>query len=120
MKGMLIVVTAIALLVLPAFAALAVDCNKGVTGESMAASEPAAAVAEVTDAAGESVVGTVVNVGNKICPVSGEQIGSMGEAIVVEYEGKAYNLCCAGCVAAFNSDPQKYIGIVNQELEASQ
>lgn len=59
------------------------------------------------------------NVGNKICPVSSEEIGSMGEGIEVEYEGKIYNLCCSMCIKDFKSDPEKYIKIINEELENS-
>jgi len=60
----------------------------------------------------------VVNVGNKICPISGEKTDEMGEPFIVEYEGKAYNLCCAMCAKDFKKDPAKYIQKVNEELEA--
>ena len=32
-----------------------------------------------------------IEVGNKICPVSGEEIGKMGPAAQYEYKGKIYN-----------------------------
>ena len=60
-----------------------------------------------------------VNVGNKICPVGGEKVGEMGEAYEVEHEGKIYNLCCMMCAKDFKKDPQKYIDMINDELEAS-
>ena len=64
-----------------------------------------------------------VDAGNKICPVSGEQIDKdVGEGFkpspTYEYEGKIYNFCCAGCIDEFKKEPQKYIDKVNQELEA--
>lgn len=60
----------------------------------------------------------VVNVGNKICPVSGEAIDSMGESFKVEHEGKEYNLCCKMCVKDFEKNPEKYIKIVEAEVAA--
>lgn len=58
-----------------------------------------------------------VNVGNKICPVSGEEIGGdMGEGVEVEYKGKIYNLCCAMCKKDFLKDPEKYIKKVETEM----
>lgn len=58
----------------------------------------------------------VVNVGNKICPISGEAVGKMGPAVQHEYKGKIYNLCCAGCVASFKGDPEKYVKIVEEQM----
>lgn len=42
---------------------------------------------------------------NKICPVSGDSIGAMGEAPTVIWKGQAIRLCCAGCVKPFSKDP---------------
>jgi len=59
------------------------------------------------------------NVGNKFCPVSGEEIkadSAMGEGVHMAYQGKIYNLCCPMCVKDFKKDPQKYIAIINEEL----
>lgn len=58
-----------------------------------------------------------VNAGNKICPVSGEEIKE-GETYQVEYEDKIYNLCCKACMKDFKKDPQKYLKKVEEELEA--
>ena len=49
-----------------------------------------------------------IEVGNKICPVSGPEI-KKEEVYQVEYEGKIYNLCCKMCLKDFKKDPQKYI-----------
>ena len=54
-----------------------------------------------------------VDVGNKICPVSGEKINEKLKA-TYEYKGKIYNFCCKACVKDFKKDPQKYI----EKLEA--
>lgn len=59
-----------------------------------------------------------VNVGNRICPVSGERVGQGGmESATYEYEGKIYNFCCASCIDGFRKDPGKYIKKVEQELQ---
>lgn len=50
-------------------------------------------------------------VNNKLCPVTGEAIGSMGEAPVVVYKGKVVTLCCKGCIKTFAKDPAKYLAI---------
>ncbi|MCB9757003.1 MAG: TRASH domain-containing protein [Candidatus Omnitrophica bacterium] len=64
-----------------------------------------------------------VEVGNKICPVSGEKIpapgekGEMGEAVKYEYNGKIYNLCCPMCVKDFKKNPEKYSAIAEKEVK---
>ena len=57
-----------------------------------------------------------VNVGNKICPVTGEKIEEKAK-MAYEYKGKIYNLCCSACVEEFKKNPDKYIQIVNEELK---
>lgn len=49
--------------------------------------------------------------GNKECPVTGEENGTMGKGPVVVYKGKAVQLCCKGCVKSFAKDPDKYLAI---------
>lgn len=57
-----------------------------------------------------------VSVGNKICPVSGEAVGSMGEGVQVEHEGKVYNLCCAMCEKMFKKDPDQFVKNIEKEI----
>jgi YHS domain-containing protein len=47
----------------------------------------------------------VVDIGNKKCIVSGDDVGSQ----TVEYQGKLYHLCCTDCRADFKKDPAKYV-----------
>lgn len=67
-------------------------------------------------------VAAPVEVGNKICPVSGEKIlapgakSDMGEAVQYEYNGKLYNLCCPMCIKDFKKDPDKYAAIADKEV----
>lgn len=44
----------------------------------------------------------------KICPVSGKPLGSMGDPVSVDVNGQKLYVCCAGCVNAVKSDPAKY------------
>ncbi|MEI6438446.1 MAG: YHS domain-containing protein [Candidatus Omnitrophota bacterium] len=59
-----------------------------------------------------------VNVGNKLCPVSGEKVSAdSGMApVTYEYKGKVYNLCCGGCIAKFAAEPEKYSKIAEEEV----
>jgi len=59
-----------------------------------------------------------VEVGNKICPVSHEEVGKGGmEPYKVTYKGKVYNLCCSMCAKDFNKDPEKYSKIAEDEIK---
>jgi len=57
-----------------------------------------------------------VEVGNQICPVSGNKVGEMGEIVKYEYKGKIYNLCCPACIKDFKKDPEKYSKIAEEEV----
>jgi YHS domain-containing protein len=73
-------------------------------------------------AADEAATATVqpVEVGNKVCPVSGEEIDSSSgmKAATVEHNGKIYNLCCAMCEGEFKKNPEKYSKIAEDEVAA--
>ena len=56
-------------------------------------------------------------IGNKHCPVTGEEVGKMGAPITFEYNGKVYNLCCPGCKNAFRNDPEKYSKIAEEDVK---
>ena len=53
---------------------------------------------------------------NTICPVMGGEVGK-DTPFKVEYKGKTIGLCCAGCITAFNKDPEKYIGNLDTKEE---
>ncbi|MBI3601988.1 MAG: hypothetical protein HY209_03750 [Candidatus Omnitrophica bacterium] len=58
-----------------------------------------------------------VEVGNTICPISGNSIYAMGGPLKYEYKGKIYNLCCGGCIRRFESDPERYSKIAEDEAK---
>ena len=72
-------------------------------------------VAQPTPPAAQSV--QAVEVGNKHCPVSGKEVGVMAPAFKYEYRGKVYNLCCPGCISTFNSNPEKYSKIAEDDAK---
>lgn len=49
-----------------------------------------------------------------ICPVSGRKLGDMGEPYIIKYSGKTVKLCCSACLKEFNTDPAKYMAILNE------
>jgi YHS domain-containing protein len=53
----------------------------------------------------------------KICVVSGDKLGEMGDPYVYEYEGREIKFCCKGCVKDFKKEPAKYIKKI-EEAEA--
>lgn len=87
--------------------------------------EKASAMTQSTDSAKDMRVATeedikkLPNVGNKMCPVSGNPVddGSMGEAVKYVYNGKIYNLCCQMCVKDFKKNPEKYSAVAEKEVK---
>jgi len=54
--------------------------------------------------------------GQKTCPVSGKALGAMGQPIAVTVKGTTIYLCCNGCVAKFNANPDFYLAKVQKEV----
>jgi hypothetical protein len=54
--------------------------------------------------------------GQKTCPVSGKSLGAMGKPIAVKVNGATVYLCCNGCVARFNANPDFYLAKVQKEV----
>ena len=45
----------------------------------------------------------------KLCPVTGKLLGSMGVPLKVALRGRTVFLCCAGCSGAIEADPEKFL-----------
>ncbi|MGB6220029.1 hypothetical protein [Haloferula sp.] len=43
------------------------------------------------------------------CLVSGEELGSMGDPVVITHEGQDIKFCCDSCIPKFEKDPAKYL-----------
>lgn len=55
----------------------------------------------------------------KICPVTGKPLGSMGAPIKVMVEGRAVLICCEGCEGPLVKSPEKYLAKLKAGGEAS-
>lgn len=53
--------------------------------------------------------------GQKTCPVMGEELGSHGPAIPVTVQGQTVYVCCKGCVAKVQRDPDTHLAKVMAE-----
>lgn len=50
----------------------------------------------------------------KVCPVSGEPLGSMGKPYKVTVKGQDVFLCCPGCESEIKAEPDKYLAKLNK------
>jgi YHS domain-containing protein len=50
------------------------------------------------------------------CPVSGEELGSMGEPVVYLHEGREIQFCCEACVEPFEENPGRYLAAVDAAM----
>jgi hypothetical protein len=53
--------------------------------------------------------------GQIICPVTGEPLGTMGTPIPVTVKGQTIYVCCKGCVAKVQANPDLYLQKVQAE-----
>jgi len=107
------------LLSLPVFFGAAVflgGCAK--TPEKATPKEPAGAAKTAQDAgsaapsekpAALTAEDRVLIAKQKVCPVTGEELGSMGDPVKVVVKGQTVFLCCSGCEDAIKKDPDKYL-----------
>jgi Cu(I)/Ag(I) efflux system membrane fusion protein len=51
----------------------------------------------------------------KICPVTGELLGSMGAPIKVDVNGKPVFICCEGCKEKLLKKPDEYLAKLNMD-----
>lgn len=50
------------------------------------------------------------------CPVSGEELGSMGDPIVKKYDGREIRFCCGGCVGKFEASKDEMLAKVDAAI----
>ena len=82
-----------------------------VTGMFMA--EMAYAAPEEAGGTTKQEAQTIVDVGNKICPLTGENVD--GKTFYV-YKGKRYGVCCPECGKNFAQDPETYSMLAEKEV----
>lgn len=54
------------------------------------------------------------------CAVRGGKLGSMGEPVNMIHDNRLARFCCAGCISAFNADPEKYFAQMDEKIIAAQ
>jgi YHS domain-containing protein len=52
----------------------------------------------------------------KVCPKTGEPLGSMGKPFKIKLNGREFFLCCEGCEAEVRKDPETYLKKVDALL----
>ena len=52
-----------------------------------------------------------------VCLVSGEELGSMGEPVVINHKGREIKFCCDKCVPRFKENPEKYLAKLDSSAE---
>lgn len=50
------------------------------------------------------------------CPVTGEELGGMGDPVIYNYKGREIRFCCQGCVKPFEKEPAKYIAEIDAQI----
>jgi hypothetical protein len=55
--------------------------------------------------------------GQLVCPVTGEPLGTMGTPIPVTVKGQTIYVCCKGCVAKVQANPDFYLQKVQAERD---
>jgi hypothetical protein len=61
------------------------------------------------DLQGLSAADRVAAKKQRICPVTGAPLGSMGEPYKLEVKKRTVFLCCEGCAGSILQDPDKYL-----------
>jgi YHS domain-containing protein len=54
------------------------------------------------------------------CPVSGMDLGSMGDPVVRRYDGREVRFCCAGCIDAFERDKDTHWKKIDERIVKEQ
>ena len=53
--------------------------------------------------------------GQKKCPVTGDELGSMGEPVPIAVSGQTVYVCCKGCAKRALADPAKTLASVEAD-----
>jgi Cu(I)/Ag(I) efflux system membrane fusion protein len=76
--------------------------------ESKLKASPTKYLAKLAPAVSDSAKMPTVET-QQICPVTGAKLGSMGDPILVEVEGRKVWTCCAACPPKLKADPARYL-----------
>ena len=54
------------------------------------------------------------------CPVSGKELGAMGDPIIEQYDGREVRFCCSGCVGKFEAASEEYWKKIDEQIAKEQ
>ncbi|MFH1743012.1 MAG: hypothetical protein ABIH23_28740 [bacterium] len=54
------------------------------------------------------------------CVVTGQKLGTMGDAIDYVHANRLVRFCCKGCIDTFRKDPTKYMAVIDEALKAKE
>ena len=54
------------------------------------------------------------------CIISGQKLGSMGDPVVYDHNGREIRFCCQGCVGAFEKDPDNSLKKMDEAIIKAQ
>jgi YHS domain-containing protein len=77
--------------------------------------KPQVAAPEKIDTTGLSEADRKLVEKQKICPVSGQRLGSMGAPFKLTYKDRVVFLCCEGCKEDFEKEPEKYLAKLDKQ-----
>jgi hypothetical protein len=93
----------------------ATTTQSGTSKPSEAATEQGGQDAEITKAMAElPAEDRALALKQKICPVSGEALGTMGPPLKMEVKGHVVFLCCEGCKDKLVASPDEYLAKINK------
>jgi len=86
--------------------------------DSTTTSTPESAQTSETDSKADALAGLSAEdkalvAAQKICPVAGGELGSMGKPIKVHVKDRDVFVCCEGCIKELESDPDKYLAKID-------
>ncbi len=109
------------LMIAAAFVAVLLAATSGCssTGGCRSCRTPAASALPPTPPLRTAVPAPTARYGGQVkCPVTGEELGSMGEPVAVNVSGRTVYVCCRGCAKRAEADPTKTLAAVEAERVA--
>jgi len=55
-----------------------------------------------------------------VCPVSGQELGSMGDPVVKTYDGREVRFCCNSCIKRFENNKAEYFKEIDEQIVKQQ